>query len=241
MKIDKATFALLPALLQATFKPNPANADEYDNGEESAGGLKTALQKEKEEKAAIKAKLDAADAAKASEIEAARKAAVEEARTKGDFKTVEDDYKRRIKELEDANKKAAKDREDGIKADAVNKQVDELAKLFVSPALAKSFIKTRLTAELVDGAPIVRVLDANGKPSAASVEDLKKEYLTTPDLKSSLVASRGTGGGSGVLNAGGGSGANDDASNKFDAANASPKDMIARLEAKGAISSEDDD
>lgn len=241
MKINKDTFDKLPAALQAAFKPNPANADEYDNGEEAVDGLKSALQKEKDEAANIKKKLSEFETAKAAEIEAARKKAVEEARSSGDFKTVEDDYKRKIKELEDANKKAAKEREDSIKGEAVNKQVDELAKLFVSPALAKSFIKSRLTAELVDGAPIVRVLDANGKPSAASVEDLKKEYLTNAELKSSLVASKGSGGGSGLPNAGGGSGAVDDASNKFDAANASPKDMIARLEAKGVTSEGDDD
>lgn len=239
MKISKATYEALPEELKKAFT-KVDGSDEYDNGEESATGLKTALQKEKEEKAAIKAKLDAADAAKASEIEAAKKKALEEAREKGDFKAVEDDYKARIKALEDANKKAAKEREDAIKGEAVNKHVDELAKMFVSPALAKSFIKSRLTAELVDGEPIVRVLDKDGKASAASVEDLKKEYLTDSELKSSLVASKGSGGGSGLPNAGGGSGAVDDASNKFDAANASPKDMIARLEAKGAIGSEDD-
>src|SRR5687768_16802988 len=108
MKVSKAQYDEMPVWLKASFKVNPNNADEYDNGEEEAGGLKTALQKEKEEKAAIKIKLDAADAAKAREIEDARKKAVEEAREKGDFKAVEDDYKRRIKELEDGQKKAAK-------------------------------------------------------------------------------------------------------------------------------------
>lgn len=238
MKISKATYEALPEELKKAFT-KVDGSDEYDNGEESATGLKTALQKEKEEAAKLKGKLDQFETAKAAEIEAARKKAVEEARTKGDFKTVEDDYKRRIKELEEANRKAATERENAIKAEAVNKQVDELAKMFVSPALAKSFIKSRLTAELVDGSPIVRVLDKDGKASAASVEDLKKEYLTDSELKSSLVASKGSGGGSGLPPVSGGAGSGDNATNKFDAANASPKDMIARLEAKG-IGSEDD-
>jgi hypothetical protein len=240
MKIDKATFALLPALLQASFKPNPANAEEYDNGEEAVDGLKSALQKEKDEAANIKKKLSEFESAKLVEIEAARKKALEEARSTGDFAKIEKDYQERIKALEDANKKAAAEREASIRNEAVEKHVDELAKLFVSPSLAKPFIKSRLTAELVDGSPIVRVLGKDGKPSAASFKDLEKEYLTDSELKSSLIASKGSGGGSGLPTTGGGSGVVDDA-NKFDAASADPKSMIARLEAKGlTVDGEDD-
>ena len=47
MKINKATFALMPADFQAAFTVNPANADEYDNGVENAPALKTALDAEK--------------------------------------------------------------------------------------------------------------------------------------------------------------------------------------------------
>jgi hypothetical protein len=237
MKITAAIWALLPATLQPSFKVNPANADEYDNGEEEVTGLKSALQKEKEEKANIKGKLDGFETAKLAEIEAARKKALEDARSTGDFKAVEDDYKRRIKELETANAQAAKERETAIREAAVEKQVDELAKMFVSPAIARTFVKSRLTAEIVDGSPIVRVLDAAGKASAASVEDFKKEMLTNPDLKASLVASKGTGG-AGTPIANGGAGASD---SKFDAANADAKSMIARLEAKGVIAGADDD
>lgn len=241
MKITHAVWKLLPADVQASFTKVGTGADdvsEFDNGEENAAGLKTALEKEKETVRTQGKKLSDFETAKAAEIEAERKKAVEEARTKGDFKTVEDDYKRRIKELEDANKRAAKDAEERIKTDAINKHVEDLSKLFTSPVLAKSFIKQRLTAEIVDGEAIVRVLGKDGKASAASVEDLKKEYLTDGDLKGSLVASKGSGGGSTQTPSGGGStGASDD---KFDAANADPKSMIARLEAKGIGGGDDD-
>jgi hypothetical protein len=242
MKIEQAVYKLLPSEIQATFTKvagTDGDSAEYDNGEESAGGLKTALQKEKEEKAAIKAKLDAADAAKAREIEDARKKAVEEAREKGDFKAVEDDYKRRIKELEDGQKKAAKEAEDRTKADAINKAADEVAKMFTAPKAMTPFVKSRLSVDLVDGAAIVRVLDKDGKASGLSLEDLRKEYLTDPDLKASITASKGTGGGSGVPPVSGGAGTAVD--EKFDAANAAPKDMVARLEAKGLVSEDGDD
>jgi hypothetical protein len=237
MKITAAIWALLPAATQAAFK-KVDGADEYDNGEEAVDGLKSALQKEKEEKAALGSKLASFETAKAAEIEAARKKALEEARTTGDFAAIEKDYQRQLKELKDGMAKAAKDAEDRTKADAVSKHVEDIAKLFTSPALAKAFIASRLTAEIVDGEPIVRVLSKDGKASAASVEDLKKEYLTDADLKGSLVASKGSGGGSTRSTSGGGStGASDE---KFDAANADPKTMIARLESKGVVSGDDD-
>jgi hypothetical protein len=238
MKINKETYDALPASLKASFNVNPANPDEYDNGEESATGLKTALQKEKEEAAGIKAKLATFEAEKAKEIEAARKKALEDARSTGDFAAIEKDYQRQLKEAKDAL--AAKEAEatERLKQDAVNKEIEGLAKMFVSPALAKTFIKERLTAEIVEGQPIVRVLSKDGKASALSVEDLKKEFLTDGELKSSLIATKGAGGGSGAPTAGGGSGAVVD--DKFDAANAKPADLIARLEAKGVVGGEED-
>lgn len=238
MKITAATFALLPALLQSSFKVNPANADEYDNGEEAAEGLKTALQKEKERVAEQGKKLAEYDTAKAAEIEAARKKALAEARTSGDFKAIEDDYKRQLKEAQDKATQAETARNAAIETDAINTAAGELAKMFVSPSLALPAIKARLKAELVEGKPLIRVLGKDGAASASSVEDLKKEFLTDADLKGSLVASKGSGGGSTQTPSGGGSTVGDDT--KFDAANAKPADMIARLEAKGIGAGDDD-
>ena len=237
MKISKAAFDALPAEFKSAFSPI-AGTDQYDNGEEAVSGLKSALQKEKEEKGNLQAKLQGFEDAKMKEIEAARKKAVEEARTTGDFATVEKDYQRRIKELQDGIAKATQDAEARVKSDAVAAHVEDIAKMFVSPALAKSFIRERLTAEIVDGQPIVRVLDASGKASAASVEDLKKEYLTSKELKSSIVASKATGGGAGVAPVGGGAGIGKE-EKPFDALGAQPSEMVARLDAKfGAESGE---
>ena len=58
MKITKAIWDALPAgPLKDAFKPEAANPDSYDNGEEAVDGLKSALQKEKDESANIKKKL----------------------------------------------------------------------------------------------------------------------------------------------------------------------------------------
>lgn len=239
MKLTKAIWALLPAEVQATFKPNPANAEEYDNGEEAVDGLKTALEKEKAERAAQGKKLAEYDEAKKKEIEAERKKALDEARTSGDFAKIEADYQRQIKELKADNEKKEKDRLAQVEKEAINNAAGELAKMFVSPSLATPAIRARLKAEIVEGKAIIRVLDKDGNASAASVEDLKKEFLTDKELKGSIVASKGSGGGSTVPTTGGGSTVGED--DKFDAATASGKDMVARLKAKGIDSESDDD
>jgi hypothetical protein len=242
MKLTYSVWKLLPADVQTSFVKVGTAADdasEFDNGEENAAGLKSALTKEKEESAKVKAKLDAADAVKLQEIEAARKKAVEEARSTGDFAAVEADYKRRIKDLEDGQKKAAKETEDRTKADALNAAAEDVAKMFTVPKAMKAFVSGRLSVDLVDGKPIIRVKDKDGNASGLSLDDLKKEYLTDKELKPSIAASKGTGGGSGVPTVSGGAGTETDA--KFDAASAAPKDMIARLESKGFGSEGDDD
>lgn len=239
MKIDKATFDLMPAAFQAQFKPTPENPLEYSNGEEAVDGLKTALAKEKEEKAAFGKKLAEYDAAKTKEIEAERKKALEEARTNGDFAKIEKDYQRQLAELKATVDKAEKDRVESVRAAAVSTAASELAKLFISPSLATPAIRSRLSAEIVDGKAIVRVLDKDGNPSAASVEDLKKEFLTDSELKASLVASKGSGGGSTHSKSGGGS-TDYQAEKDFDATKADAKSMISRLESKGVVNADDD-
>jgi hypothetical protein len=207
MKLTKAIWDSLPAgPVKDAFKPNPANAEEYDNGEEAVSGLKSALEKEREQNAERGKKLAEFETEKTKEIEAARKKALEDARTSGDFKAIEDDYKRQLSELRESVESSKKESENRIKQDAVDKHAAELAKMFVSPALATPAIKSRLTVELdAEGKPIVRVLDKEGKASAASVEDLRKEFLTTPELKASIVASQGSGGGATDTSGGGGS------------------------------------
>lgn len=239
MKIDKATFDLMPAAFQAQFKPTAENPLEYTNGEEAVDGLKSALEKEKREKAEFGKKLADYDAAKTKEIEEARKKALEEARTNGDFAKIEADYKRQLKEKDDHIIKAEKEKVESMQRDAINNAASELSKMFVSPSLATPAIKSRLKAEIVDGKPIVRVLDKDGNASAASIEDLKKEFLTDGDLKASLVASKGSGGGSTRSDSGGGS-TEYKADKDFDATKADPKSMIARLEGKGLVSVDDD-
>ena len=64
-------------------------------------------------------------------------------------------------------------------------------------------IQNRLSTEMTDGAPITRVLDINGQPSALSLEDLKKEISANPAYAPILVGTKASGSGN-VGNKGGG-------------------------------------
>jgi hypothetical protein len=238
MKINKATFEALPEAIKAAFKVNPDNAEEYDNGEESAPELKAALARQKEELTEKGKKLSEFETEKQKEIEAAKKKALEEARSTGDFKTIEDDYKRQLRERDEKLLKVETDRIERIKNDSVSKAASDLAKIFVSPALATAAIKSRLQADVdADGNAIIRVTDKDGKPSGMSVEDLKKEYLTDKELKGSIVASMASGGESTFPTGGGESTSGD---KKFDAKNAKPSEMVAHLKSKGAVKDSED-
>lgn len=76
---------------------------------------------------------------------------------------------------------------DGV-ADALAKEVS------TAPSLLKPIIAGRLKSEVNGDAALTRVLDANGQPSAASIDDLRKEIVANPEFKSIIIASKATGG-----------------------------------------------
>ena len=55
-------------------------------------------------------------------------------------------------------------------------------------------IKSRLTTEIKDGKPTVRVLGKDGKPSAMTLDDLKAEIIGTGYLASMISGSKASGG-----------------------------------------------
>lgn len=90
-------------------------------------------------------------------------------------------------------------------------------------------ILPRLAVEITDGEARTRVLDADGKPSAASLEDLQKEILANKMFAAVLMGSQATGGG-----AGGGSGSNGSAG-KIDLTKATPEQKAAYYKARQGV------
>ncbi len=66
---------------------------------------------------------------------------------------------------------------------------------FTVPSLVKDAIAKRLTVEEVDGQPVIRTLEQDGKASSKSLDQVQKEFLENKELSSIIKASKGNGGG----------------------------------------------
>jgi hypothetical protein len=103
------------------------------------------------------------------------------------------------------------------------------ADLFVNPALGLPHVLPRLKVEEDGDNYVVKILDANGAPSASSMDDFKKELLQNKDLAPILRGTRASGGGANGGGSGGGAPSDD---KDFDATKATPKDLAARITAR---------
>lgn len=128
----------------------------------------------------------------------AQKAADEAARKNGDIEALEKSYQTKMEA-------GFKERDDKIAArDATISELTSgstaktLAADIALPGSAEVLmphIKSRLQTELNDDGPIIRVLDKDGKPSAMSVDDLKKEISEDKAFAPLIVGSNASGGG----------------------------------------------
>jgi len=63
-------------------------------------------------------------------------------------------------------------------------------------------IRSRLAVDYVDGNPITRVLGPDGKPSAATLDELKAEFVANEAFAPIIAGSKASGGGAGGSNSG---------------------------------------
>lgn len=78
----------------------------------------------------------------------------------------------------------------------VGQTATELAnRLFIVPEFGRDSVMRRLTTELVDGVPTVRVLDQSGTPGVMTVAELEAEFRARKDLAPVLKAPGGSGSG----------------------------------------------
>jgi len=135
---------------------------------------------------------------KATAKKAAEDAAAAAARKSGDVEALETSWKEKL-----ANETTARDTQiDEYKSminkmtvgTAANSLANELA-VAGSADLLLPHIERRLTVEMSDGKPIVRVLGQDGKPSASTLDDLKAELGNNAAYAPILVGSKASGSG----------------------------------------------
>ena len=146
-------------------------------------------------------------ATKAQEItDAAVKKAEEAARKNGDFETMDKSWSdkfTKLQETTDAASAANLAVINDLTAGATRKDIAASLALKGSEGVFEQIIASRIGVEMRDGKPITVVMDKLGKPSAATIDEFKKELSEDAALKPLLAGSQGSGGGSANQNASG--------------------------------------
>lgn len=204
-KITKTEHALLSSELQAAYKINPANAEEYLIDTDDADELRNAKKREKDRADALQAELDTSKAKEAAEAKKLEDAALELAKKNGDISALETSWKQKVADAVEAGKTEAKKLKDALNNLLVKNTAKDIAnEICTVPDLIEDKIAARLQVELTDDLPITRVLDAMGKPSASNLDDLKKEFVANPKYAAIIKANDASGGGAGSEKPGGG-------------------------------------
>ena len=160
---------------------------------EDVTGLKAKLEELLGESKAAKAKAREAE-------EAAKKAAEEAARKNGDVDALDKSWQEKLSKREQELLAEREGLAGQIKNLTVGRAATDLAAELAVQGSAKALlphIQSRLSMDIRDGKPAVVVLDANGKPSAATLDELKAEFTNDPAFAPLIVGSKASGSGAG--------------------------------------------
>jgi len=173
---------------------------------EDVSGLKAKLEELLGESKAAKAKAREAE-------EAAKKAEEERARKAGDVEALENSWREKLTKREQELLSERESLASQIKELTVGRAATDLSAELAVQGSAKALLphlQARLSMDIRDGKPTVVVLDANGKPSAPTLEELKAEFVNDPAFAPLIVGSKASGSGASGAKPGGG------AAKKFD-------------------------
>jgi len=197
-KITKEAYGKLNDAFKAEYVEDGDNYKLDLEGDDDVGALKRAKDREVQNRKDAEARAKEAED-KLAELEG------NDARKRGDIATLEKSWKQK---LDDANT-AAEGKISKLTSHTTKMLVDNVAmqlasQISTSPALMLPHIRARLAADFEGDEPKTRVLDASGKPSALTPEELGKELASNPDFAAIIRASKATGS-AGKPNSGGAS------------------------------------
>jgi len=135
---------------------------------------------------------------KAAAKKAAEDAAAEAARKSGDVAAIEKSWQEKLQTEIEARESRLSEYEKMVNKMTVGSEASKLAAelaLQGSADVLLPHIERRLAVEVKDGTPSIRVLDANGKPTASGIDDLRKEIIENKAFAPLLVGSKASGSG----------------------------------------------
>jgi len=191
-KITKEVFDKLSADLKAEYVEKDGeyvlDVDGDDNNED-VGALRRAKDRE------VQARKDAEKKAREAEAKLAELDG-NDARKRGDIEALEKSWKDKY-DKDTGELKTKLEAKDGfISKSLVDNVASSIAaEISTTPALILPHIRARLTADLEGDTPTTKVLGADGKPSASTVDDLKKEFVDNKEFATIIRASKASGGG----------------------------------------------
>lgn len=187
-KIDKETYEKLNAEIKAIYR---ASGDDYlldaEDDSEPSAELKRAKDREAQNARDEKKRADALQA-QIDELTG------NDARKRGDIETLEKSWKEKLENTTKEFTTKLSTRDSFIRDTLVDSVAQKLAsEISNAPAVLLPHIKARITADLDGETPTTKILDAQGKPSALTVDDLRKEFVANKDFSSIIVASKASG------------------------------------------------
>jgi len=197
------------------------------DGDEDTGALKRAKDREAQLRREAETKLREAQ----EQLDALGN---DDARKKGDIQTLEKSWQKKLEDQKaDYEGKLGK-LTTHTKTQLVDNVAQQIAsKISNAPALLLPHIKARLAADFEGDAPITRILDKDGKPSAMTVEELSAEFVANKDFSAIITASKASGGAGKPSNQNGG-GAPNQSEKPADLASMKPAQLVEFIKASKA-------
>jgi len=215
LKFAVATLDEVPEALRGEYVPDKEVGFKLNlepgSGIEDPAELRRAHEREKQERKAAQKALKDIQEAQAAKDEEARIEREKAAKAAGDVDALQKSWQEKYDRDIAAERAKWEPQVASMESDLTREMIDRHAtSLAASLALPGSeevlfpHIRNRLRIETRDGKRVTVVVDKEGKASAATIEDLKKEIIADKRFAPLLVGSRANGGGSG---GGGGGGA----------------------------------
>jgi hypothetical protein len=188
-KLTKAEYEKLAEALKIFYAQKGDDFELLVEGADDVGELRRAKERVDAELATTKASLADAQTKLAD-------ATTLDARKRGDIEALETSYKAKVTEAENKGKKREEELTKHVRTLLVDSKATELASDLAgeNAHLLAPHIALRLSAELDAEKPFTRVLDTAGKPSALTLDELKKEFVDNKKFSAIIIASKASGG-----------------------------------------------
>lgn len=226
-KLSKAEYDKLSDTIKAEYIEDGDGFRLDIDGDEDTGALKRAKDREAQLRREAETKLREAQ----EQLDALGN---DDARKKGDIQTLEKSWQKKLEDQKAEYEGKLGKLTSHTKTQLVDNVAQQIAsKISNAPALLLPHIKARLAADFEGDAPITRILDKDGKPSAMTVEELSAEFVANKDFSAIITASKASGGAGKPSNNNGG-GAPNHSDKPADLASMNPAQLAEHIKASKA-------